>query len=140
MTSIPPIQWSDIPNDKQDLKEVQSDNFLPTDLPETPLHSASTDSPNMLQILLEFDQKILHRDKLHRDKLHRDLTRVNWLQTRNSSSQRHTVFKTQPNLRRPQTRTCFCCHNRGHLQKNNCTSVLDAHGSHNSPPHNGTKK
>jgi len=131
MTSTPSIQWSDIPNDKQDLKEVQSDNSLTTDSPETSLHSASTDSPNTRQILLELDQKI--------DKLHRELTRVNWLRTRNNFSQGHAVFKTQPNLRQPQTRTCFRCHNRGHLQKN-CTSILNAHGSHNSPPHNGINK
>ena len=130
MTSTPSIQWSEIPNDKQDLTEVQSDNSLMTDPPETPLHGAITDSTSARQILLKLDQKI--------DKLHRELTRVNWLQKRNNSSQRHAVFKTQQNLRRPQTRTCFRCHNRGHLQKN-CTSILDTHGSHNSLPHNGKK-
>ena len=109
MTSTPSIQWSDIPNDKQDLSEIHTDNSLTTDPPETPLYSASTGSTSTRQILLELDQKI--------DKLYRELTRVNWLQTRNNSSQRHAVFKTQPNLRRPQTRTCFRCRNRRHLQK-----------------------
>ena len=109
MTPTPSIQWSDIPNDIQELNEVQSDNFLMIDSPETCLYSASTASPNTLQIIWELDRKI--------DKFHRELTSANWSLPRNNYFQRHTVFKTQPNSRRPQTRTCFRCRNRGHLQK-----------------------
>ena len=124
MTSIPPIQWSDTPNDKQHLKEEQVDNSLPTNSPETPPYDTRTDSTSTLQILRELDKKI--------DKLSRDLIRVNWLQTSNNFSRRHAVFKNQPNSRRPQTRTCFRCHNRGHLQKD-CKSSLKTKWSHINP-------
>ena len=124
MTPTLAIQWSDIPNDIQELNEMQSDNFLTIDSPATSLHSASTASPNTLPILRELDRKI--------DKLHRELTRANWLQPRYNYFQRHTVFKTHPNSRRTQSCTRFRCHNRGHLQKD-CTSLLKGHDSHISP-------
>jgi len=88
MTSTPSIQWSDIPNDKQDLTEIHTDN-----------------SDDRSEITLHKDTRSLKHNQIYGDLKLALVFAV-------------TIVDTY---------------------KKNCTSILDTHGSHNSPPHNGKK-